>query len=77
MLKTDKIKQKDTCIVQSWYINNSMNTDLNTKHLRENVNISNSKEMAKKFNPFGNLPTNKRNDTVNACIMLAGFKVKK
>ena len=39
MLKTDKIKQKDTCIVQSWYINNSMNTDLNTKHLRENVNI--------------------------------------
>lgn len=77
MLKTDKIKQKDTCIVQSWYINNSTNTDLNTRHLKENVNISNRKEMARKFNPFTNYQTNKRNDIVNACIMLGGFKVKK
>lgn len=77
MLKTDKIKQKDSCIVQSWYINNSTNTDLNTRHLRENVNISNRKEMARKFNPFTNYQTNKENDIVNACIMLGGFKVKK
>lgn len=77
MLKTDKIKQKDTCIVQSWYINNNTNTDLTTKHLRENVSISSSKEMAKKYNPFTNLQTTKRNDTVNACIMLGGFKIKK
>ena len=77
MLKTDKIKQKDSCIVQSWYINNSANTDLNTRHLRENVSISNRKEMARKFNPFTNYQTNKENDIVNACIMLGGFKVKK
>ena len=77
MLKTDKIKQKDTCIVQSWYINNSTNTDLNTKHLRENVNISNRKEMARKFNPFTNFQTNRKNDIVNACIMLGGFKITK
>lgn len=77
MLKTDKIKQKDTCIVQSWYINNSTNTDLNTKHLRENVNMSNRKEMARKYNPFTNFQTNRRNNTVNACIMLGGFKIKK
>ena len=77
MLKTDKIKQKDTCIVQSWYINNSTNTDLTTKHLRENVSISSSKEMAKKYSPFTNFQTTKRNDTVNACIMLGGFKIKK
>lgn len=77
MLKTDKIKQKDTCIVQSWYINNSTNTDLNTRHLKENVNISKGKEMARKFNPFTNYQTNKKNDIVNACIMLGGFKIKK
>ena len=77
MLKTDKIKQKDTCIVQSWYINNSINTDLNTKHLRENVNMSNRKEMSRKFNPFTNFQTNRKNDIVNACIMLGGFKIKK
>ena len=77
VLKTDKIKQKDTCIVQSWYINNSMNTDLNTKHLRENVNMSNKKEMSRKFNPFTNFQTNRKNDIVNACIMLGGFKIKK
>ncbi len=77
MLKTDKIKQKDSCIVQSWYINNSTNTDLNTRHLRENVSISNRKEMARKFNPFERFLKNNTNDIVNACIMLGGFKVKK
>lgn len=77
MLKTDKIKQKDSCIVQSWYINNSTNTDLNTRHLRENVSISNRKEMARKFNPFEGFLKNNTNDIVNACIMLGGFKVKK
>lgn len=77
MIKTDKLKAKDTCIVQSWYVNNTNNTDLNTKHLRDNLSISNKRELAKKFNPFGYSQQNRRSNMINACIMLGGFKIKR
>lgn len=76
MLKTEKMKKKDTYIIKSWFVNNSSNTDLETKHLRDKVNMSSSKDMAKKFNPFTTMQDD-GGDVVNACIMLAGFKVKK
>jgi len=80
MLKTERMKTKDTCIVKSWYINNDTNTDLNTKHLRDNVNISSRKEMARKFNPFTPFTYGSNNsdkDMITACVMLGGFKVKR
>lgn len=77
MLKTDKIKQKDTCIVQSWFVNNGNNTDFHTKHLKENVNISSNREAAKKFNPFMLSQNQKKSNLVSACIMLGGFKINK
>lgn len=77
MLKSERIKQKDEYIVRSWFVNNSDNTDLNTKHLRDNVNISSSKEMAKKFSPFGGMYKDDSKSLIRACVMLGGFKVKK
>lgn len=77
MLKTEKMKQKDSSIVKSWFVNNSLNTDLSTKHLRNNVNIASNKEMAKKYSPFGNSQRNDDKNMINACIMLGGFKIKK
>jgi hypothetical protein len=76
MLKTEKMKKKDTYIIKSWFVNNSSNTDLETKHLRDKVNMSSSKDMAKKFSPFTTMQDD-GGDIVNACIMLAGFKIKK
>ena len=73
MLKTEKMKNKDAHIVKSWVVNNSTNTDFNTTHLRDNVNISNTREMARRFSPF---EKEEECDIVNACIMLGGFKVK-
>lgn len=73
MLRTDKIKQRDSYIVKSWMINNSNNTDYNTRHLEEKVNMS---KQPKTINPFAMLHRTKSNDIVKACIMLAGFKVK-
>lgn len=77
MLKTDKIKQKDVSIVKSWFINNGKNTDLNTMHLREKVNISSNKEMAKKFSPFQSEDKYSAEKRLVGCIMLGGFKFKK
>lgn len=77
MLKSDKLKKKDTCIVQSWFVNNSNNTDMNTKHLRDNVAISNRKEMARKFSPFGGNSKEEDDNFINACIMLGGYSLKK
>lgn len=76
MLKNDKLKKKDGSIVKSWVVNNSDNTDMNTKHLRDNVDMASNKELAKKFSPFGN---NKKEDDmafIKACVMLGGYKVK-
>lgn len=76
MLKTDKIKQKDSVIVKSWFINNSNNTDLNTRHLEKEVNMSDRKKLARDFNPFSYYNDDTEKDIVVACIMLGGFKVK-
>jgi hypothetical protein len=76
MLKTDKIKQKDSVIVKSWFINNSNNTDLNTRHLEKEVNMSDRKKLARDFNPFSYYNDDAEKDIVVACIMLGGFKVK-
>ena len=76
MLKTDKIRQKDSVIVKSWFINNSNNTDLNTLHLEKEVNMSDRKKLARDFNPFSYYNNDTEKDIVVACIMLGGFKVK-
>lgn len=77
MLKTDRIKKKDGSIVKSWVVNNSENTDLNTKHLRENVNMASNKEMARKFSPFGNQNKDESVKFIKACVMLGGYMTKK
>ena len=77
MLKTDKLKKKDSSIVQSWVVNNSENTDMNTKHLRNNINMANNREMSRKFSPFGNDREKDYNKFVVACVMLGGYKIKK
>ena len=79
MLKSDKLKKKDGAIAKSWFINNANNTDLATKHLREKVDISNTREMATKFNNMLFYDDTKRDETkfLKACVMLGGYNVKK
>lgn len=79
MLKSDKLKKKDGAIAKSWFINNANNTDLATKHLREKVDISNTREMAMKFNNMLFYDDTKRDETkfLKACVMLGGYNVKK
>ena len=77
MIKTEKIKKKDSYIVKSWVVNNSTNTDMATKHLRENVNISNTRDMAKKYNPFPKADRNDETKFIRACVMLGGYKTNK
>ena len=76
MLRTDRIKTKDAVIVKSWFINNSDNTDIHTKHLHDNLNISKSE--ARKISPFTNAfkPIDDKAFT-KACVMLGGFKTNK
>jgi len=78
MLKSDKLKKKDGAIAKSWYINNADNTDMNTKHLRSNVNISNM-DMNKACNKllFYNYEKVNNGGFLKACIMLGGYNVKK
>lgn len=76
MLKSEKLKKKDGSIVKSWVVNNASNTDFNTKHLREKVTISVSKEQAKKFSPFGNNLAEDHSKFIKACIMLGGYIIK-
>ena len=76
MLKSDRMKRKDGSIVKSWVVNNSDNTDMNTRHLRDNVTISETKKMTERFSPFER--RDKRDDTtfIKACVMLGGYFVK-
>lgn len=77
VIKHDKNRKKDSSIVKSWYINNVNNTEVYTKHLDDNVEISKPK-YPKKLNPFKTQydeTDSKR--MINACIMLGGFKIKK
>ena len=50
---------------------------MNTKHLRNNVNMSNNREMSRQFSPFGNDREKDYNKFVVACVMLGGYKVRK
>lgn len=77
MLKTDKLKQKDKQIMGSWFVNNANNTDLHTRHLDNKVNISNNKEMARKFSPFIYNQKDDEQRFLKGCIMLGGFGIKK
>lgn len=73
VIKTDKMKSKDTYIVKSWYVNNSNNTDLMTRKLKEKVNM---KEEAKKFDPWSVYKKSiEPRNTVKACVMMAGFRI--
>jgi hypothetical protein len=73
MLKSEKQKVKDKCIVKSWYVNNANNTVQTTQQLKEkeNVNRHNSR-----FDPFMFDYKKQERMRMAACIMLGGFKVK-
>lgn len=45
MLRNEKNKHKDTKIVQSWYVNNSNNSDFRTRKLENKVIMSSEKRM--------------------------------
>lgn len=45
MLRNEKNKHKDTKIVQSWYVNNSNNSDFRTRKLENKVVMSSEKRM--------------------------------
>lgn len=75
MLKVDKMKQKDKSIVVSWRVNNANNTNFNTRHLQDEVEIS--KPLPKKINPFAVPESRNFNKFIGACVMLGGFKAKK
>jgi len=45
MLRNEKSKHKDTKIVQSWYVNNSNNSDFRTRKLENKVTMSSEKRM--------------------------------
>jgi len=77
MLKTDKLKKKDSSIVKSWVINNGINTDLTTKHLRQQVTISDRKKLAKRFSPFTKDEKEDEENFIKACIMMGGYKYNK
>ncbi len=74
MLKNEKQKQKDAKIVASWYINNSNNTNYNTRNNINNINISNN--TSKKINPFINNFKSQEKMHMLGCIMLGGYKPK-
>lgn len=73
MLKSEKQKVKDKCIVKSWYVNNANNTVQTTQQLKEKENIN---RYNKRFDPFMFDYKKQERMRMAACIMLGGFKVK-
>jgi len=73
MLKSEKQKTKDKCIVKSWYVNNANNTTPSTRQLKEEENIN---KYNKRFDPFMFDSKKQERMRMAACIMLGGFKVK-
>lgn len=73
MLKSEKQKVKDKCIVKSWYVNNANNTVQTTQQLKEEENINRHN---KRFDPFMFDYKKQERMRMAACIMLGGFKVK-
>ena len=73
MLKSEKQKVKDKCIVKSWYVNNANNTVQTTQQLKEKENINRHNS---RFDPFMFDYKKQERMRMTACIMLGGFKVK-
>lgn len=73
MLKSEKQKVKDKCIVKSWYVNNANKTVQTTQQLKEKENINRNN---KRFDPFMFDYKKQERMRMAACIMLGGFKVK-
>lgn len=73
MLKSEKQKVKDKCIVKSWYVNNANNTVQTTQQLKEKENINRHNS---RFDPFMFDYKKQERMRMAACIMLGGFKVK-
>lgn len=73
MLKCEKQKVKDKCIVKSWYVNNANNTVQTTQQLKEKENINRHNS---RFDPFMFDYKKQERMRMAACIMLGGFKVK-
>lgn len=73
MLKSEKQKTKDKCIVKSWYVNNANNTTPSTRQLKEEENIN---KYDRRFDPFMFDSKKQERMRMAACIMLGGFKVK-
>ena len=75
MLSSEKQKSKDKYIVQSWYVNNTLNTLPSNKKLKDNSAIIDNANNSKQFNPFATNAKKKQKQLLNGCIMLGGFKV--
>ena len=73
MLKSEKQKTKDKCIVKSWYVNNANNMASSTRQLKEEENIN---KYDRRFDPFMFDSKKQERMRMAACIMLGGFKVK-
>ena len=73
MLKSEKQKTKDKCIVKSWYVNNANNTASSIRQLKEEENIN---KYDRRFDPFMFDGKKQERMRMAACIMLGGFKVK-
>lgn len=79
MLRSDKLKKKDGAIVSSWAVNNSNQQTFNQKYLNKELNISNTRELAKKFDNmiFTDYREQSKDTFLKACVMLGGYKTKK
>ena len=73
MLKNERTKQRDTSIVQSWYVNNGNNTTY-SHTMKNNLEISKQTKM-----PFygSSQMQSDREKRFNAMLLLGGFKPKK
>lgn len=68
MLRTDRLKKKDTAIVKSWYVSNTQPSVVNIKN---NIDISNKTKL-----PFYSGKSIQESKKLNAMLMLCGFKGK-
>lgn len=77
MLRTEKMKAKDTSIVRSWYVNNGGASVQNNISNGNKINISDIKRASRNFSPFSSTMDDRDKSLLNACIMLGGFNIKK
>jgi hypothetical protein len=74
MLRNEKVKQKDTQIVKSWYVNNGNNSDYRSSKLEDKVVMSSPKKM-----PFYSSVQMEKKEKARfeAMLLLGGFGRKK